>query len=351
MSETVAKDELAARPPFRLDMRALSPFIALAALLLLGALVSDRFLTLDNLTNVATRCAFIAIIAVGATFVIAAGGLDLSVGSMAALVAGVMIFTMNQMGSPSMSPPAFIGVLTGAFGSSPGGVLAAGMLVALLLALVCGLANGLVTTYGRIEPFIVTLGTMGIFRALIIWLAAGGTITVRDANLRELYRPAYFGSVLGMPVPILVFLVVAALGAIILYRTAFGRHVVALGSNEDVARYSGVPINRVRVLTYVIQGLCVGLAVLVYVPRLGSATPTTGLLWELQAITAVVIGGTALKGGSGRIWGTVAGAVILELVANIMVLSNLVSEYLVGAVQGAIIIIAMLVQRSLQRGR
>jgi ribose transport system permease protein len=124
---------------------------------------------------------------------------------------------------------------------------------------------------------------------------------------------------------------------------------VALGSNEDVARYSGVPIDRVRIMAYVIQGLCVGIAVLVYVPRLGSATPTTGLLWELQAITAVVIGGTALKGGTGRIWGTVVGAVILELVANIMVLSSLVSEYLVGAVQGAIIIVAMLVQRSLQR--
>ena len=138
---------------------------------------------------------------------------------------------------------------------------------------------------------------------------------------------------------------VAAIGALILYKTSFGRHVVALGSNEEVARYSGVPIWRVRTLTYVIQGICVGIAVLVYVPRLGSATPTTGLLWELQAITAVVIGGTALRGGIGRIWGTVVGAIILELVANIMVLSNFVSEFLVGAVQGAIIIIAMLVQR------
>jgi ribose transport system permease protein len=146
-----------------------------------------------------------------------------------------------------------------------------------------------------------------------------------------------------------MFLAVAAIGALILYRTSFGRHVIALGSNEDVARYSGVPIWRVRTLTYVIQGICVGIAVLVYVPRLGSATPTTGLLWELQAITAVVIGGTALKGGIGRIWGTVVGAIILELVANIMVLSNFVSEFLVGAVQGAIIIIAMLVQRSLYR--
>ena len=192
---------------------------------------------------------------------------------------------------------------------------------------------------------------MGIFRSLIIWLAAGGTITMRNSELRELYRPVYFGNIWGIPIPILVFLAVAAIGAVILYKTSFGRHVIALGSNEDVARYSGVPIWRVRTLTYIIQGICVGIAVLVYVPRLGSATPTTGLLWELQAITAVVIGGTALRGGIGRIWGTVVGAIILELVANIMVLSNFVSEFLVGAVQGAIIIIAMLVQRSLQRGR
>ena len=333
MTDTAVPARPEQRRRFTLDMRALAPFIALAVLMVVGALVNPDFLNPSNLLNVVTRSAFIAIIAVGATFVIAGGGLDLSVGSMAALTAGVMILTLNNMGSGDM------------------GTLALGMLTAIALSAACGLANGLIVTFGRIEPFIVTLGTMGIFRSLIIWLAAGGTITIRNLELRELYRPVYFGSVLGIPVPIIAFVIVAAIGALILYRTSFGRHVVALGSNEDVARYSGVPIWRVRTLTYIIQGVCVGIAVLVYVPRLGSATPTTGLLWELQAITAVVIGGTALRGGIGRIWGTVVGAVILELVANIMVLSNFVSEFLVGAVQGAIIIIAMLVQRSVHRGR
>jgi ribose transport system permease protein len=332
MIETVLRTSAAGRS-LKVDMRALSPFIALIVLVAAGALVNPDFLTASNLLNVVTRSAFIAIIAVGATFVIAGGGLDLSVGAMAAFVAGVMILTLNNLGS------------------ADAGTLALGMLTALALSAGCGLANGLIVTFGRIEPFIVTLGTMGIFRALVIYLAAGGTITLRNLELREIYRPVYFGDIAGVPVPIIVFVVVAAIGALILYKTPFGRHVVALGSNEDVARYSGVPIGRVRTLTYVIQGLCVGLAVLVYVPRLGSATPTTGLLWELQAITAVVIGGTALRGGFGRVWGTVVGAVILELVANIMVLSNFVSEFLVGAVQGAIIIVAMLVQRSLQRGR
>ena len=332
MSEAIQRLKTA-RLSWRPDMRSASPFIALAALIVLGTLLNPDFLSVSNLTNVVTRSAFIAIIAVGATFVIASGGLDLSVGSMAAFVAGSMILVLNGMGG------------------ADGGTLAVGLAAAIALGAACGLANGLVVTVGRIEPFIVTLGTMGIFRALIIYLAAGGTISLSNLALRELYRPAYFGQIAGIPVPVLAFLGVAAIASVILYKTPFGRHVVAIGSNREVARYSGVPIGRVVTLTYVIQGLCVGLAVLVYVPRLGSATPTTGLLWELQAITAVVIGGTALRGGTGRIWGTVIGAIILEVVGNIMVLSSLVSEYLIGAVQGAIIIVAMLVQRSLQRER
>ncbi|WP_181708549.1 ABC transporter permease [Chthonobacter rhizosphaerae] len=321
-----------ARPGFRIDLRTAAPFIALAVLLVFGALLNPNFVSAANLINVLTRCAFIAIIAVGATFVIAAGGLDLSVGSMAAFIAGSMILVMNSMGSEASV-----------------GVIALSMVIALGIGAACGLANGLVTTVGRIEPFIVTLGTMGIFRALVIWLAEGGSIAMKDQELRAVYRPVYFGTVAGIPIPVLVFLAVAAVAAFILYKTRFGRHVLAVGSNEDVARYSGIPVGRVRTLTYVVQGVCVAIAVLVYVPRLGAATPTTGLLWELQAITAVVIGGTALRGGTGRVWGTLCGALILEVVGNIMVLSDLVSEYLIGAVQGAIIIIAMLVQRSMMR--
>ncbi|MGB3834643.1 MAG: ATP-binding cassette domain-containing protein [Mesorhizobium sp.] len=223
------------------------------------------------------------------------------------------------------------------------------VVLAILLGAACGLANGLITTLGGIEPFIATLGTMGIFRGLTTWLSQGGAITLRSSEIQSLYRPAYFGSVLGVPVPIIVILATAALGAFVLYRTRYGRHVLAVGSNEDVARYSGIPVSRVRTLTYVIQGLCVAVACLLYIPRLGSTSATTGLMWELQAITAVVVGGTALRGGVGRIWGTICGAFILEIVGNIMLLSNFVSEYLLGAIQGAIIIIAMLVQRSLAR--
>ncbi|MBX5091365.1 ABC transporter permease [Rhizobium lentis] len=314
------------------DLRAVAPFAALALLLIVGALVSPNFIGITNLTNVATRCAFIAIIAVGATFVISAGDLDLSVGSMVAFVASLMILLIN---SGAIADPVLMLTAAVAF------AVAAGAL--------CGLANGLITTVGKIEPFIATLGTMGIYRGLTTWLSQGGAITLRSSEIQTLYRPAYFGNILGIPVPIVVILVVTAIAAFILYRTRYGRHVVAVGSNSDVARYSAIAVNRVRTIAFVIQGLCVAIAVLLYVPRLGSTSATTGILWELQAITAVVVGGTALKGGAGRVWGTICGAFILELVGNIMLLSNFISEYLIGAIQGAIIIIAMLVQRSLVR--
>ncbi|MGE6784267.1 ABC transporter permease [Ensifer adhaerens] len=315
-----------------IDLRAVAPFVALALLLLVGALVNPNFISINNLANVATRSAFIAIIAVGATFVISSGDLDLSVGAMVAFIASLMILFMNS------------GVI-----ADPVLMLLAAILFAIVAGTLCGLTNGLITTVGRIEPFIATLGTMGIYRGLTTWLSQGGAITLKEPELQEMYRPAYFGTIAGVPVPIVVILAVTAVAAFILYRTRYGRHVVAVGSNRDVARYSGISVNRVRTVAFVIQGLCVAVAVLLYVPRLGSTSATTGILWELQAITAVVVGGTALKGGAGRVWGTICGAFILELVGNIMLLSNFISEYLIGAIQGAIIIIAMLVQRSLVR--
>ena len=318
------------------DLPTLAPALALVLLMAVGAAVNPRFLGMDNLLNMVTRSSFISVIGIGATFVIAAGGLDLSVGSMAAFIGGGMILLMNALAGPD-------------FGWGAPSALLAGCGAALLTGVLCGAANGLIVTLGRIEAFIVTLGTMGIFRALITYLAEGGSINVGNAGVTDLLRPVYFGTLLGVPVPVVVFLLVGAASWVVLNRTPFGRHVVAIGANEDVARYSGIGLTRVRTITYVIQGLCVGIATILYVPRLSSATPSTGLLWELQAITAVVIGGTPMRGGTGRVWGTIVGSIILVVIGNIMILSDLVSEYLLGAVQGAIIIIAMLVQRSLAR--
>ncbi|WP_429125995.1 ABC transporter permease [Ensifer sp. 4252] len=332
MTNVATETQRAPRTSRDWDMAAIAPFVALALLLILGYFANPNFISVANLLNVITRSAFIAIIALGATYVISSGGLDLSVGSMVAFVASLMILFMNS------------GVI-----ADPVLMLICAAILALVLGAACGLVNGLITTVGRIEPFIATLGTMGIYRGLTTWLSQGGAITLQDRELQQIYRPVYFGSIAGVPVPIIVIFVTAAIAAFVLYRTRYGRHVVAVGSNEDVARYSGISVNRVRTIAYVIQGLCVAVAVLLYVPRLGSTSATTGILWELQAITAVVVGGTALRGGVGRVWGTVCGAFILEIVGNIMLLSNFVSEYLIGAIQGAIIIIAMLVQRSLMR--
>ncbi|MDR7124463.1 ABC transporter permease [Pseudotabrizicola sp. 4114] len=313
--------------PRRIRWADMGPFIALAIVILVGVMLNSSFLSGTNIANVVTRSAFVAIIAVGATFVISSGGLDLSVGSMMAFVTGIMILAMNRL-EPSMGANAIW--------------LGAG--IGLVVGALCGLLNGLIVTVGRIEPFIATLGTMGIFRALITWMSDGGSIPI-DRALREPYRPVYFGNVLGVPLPVILTLIVVLIGAFILYRTKYGRRCMAAGSNAEVARFSGVSVARVRTMAFVIQGICVAIAAICYIPRLGAATPTTGQLWELQVITAVVIGGTALRGGKARVWGTVAGALILEVIANLMVLSNMVSEYLVAAVQGVIIILAMLAHR------
>ena len=313
----------------RLDLRVLGPILALLALVVVGAWLNSNFLSAANVTNVLSRSAFIGIIAVGMTFVITAGGLDLSVGSMAAFIAGLMILAMNSI-LPGMGE-----------GYS---VIVVGVALALAAGLIAGAINGVLVTGAGLDAFIVTLGTMGIYRSLVTWLADGGTLSL-DFAMRELYRPVYYGGVAGISWPIIVFAAVAIAGEIAMRHTAFGRHCAAIGSNAKVARYSTVAVRRVITMTYVLLGLLVGLAVVMYVPRLGSASASTGLLWELEAIASVIIGGTLLKGGFGRVWGTVVGVLILSLIGNILNLTDMVSPYLNGAIQGVIIILAVVLQR------
>ncbi|MGJ8612287.1 MAG: ABC transporter permease [Octadecabacter sp.] len=314
--------------PF-LDLKVLGPILALVVLVIIGASLNGNFLSAGNVSNVLSRSAFIGIIAVGMTFVITAGGLDLSVGSMAAFIAGLMILVMNGL-LPVMGP------------GWP--LVMVGMLVAIVAGTAAGLVNGFLITNMRIEAFIVTLGTMGIYRSLVTWLADGGTLSL-DFGMRSVIRPIYFDGILGISWPIIVFAIVAIVGELVMRRAAFGRHAAAVGSNDQVARYSSVNVNRVRMMTYVMLGILVGVATIMYVPRLGSASPSTGTLWELEAIAAVIIGGTMLKGGFGRVWGTVIGVLILSLIDNILNLTDGVSPYLNGAIQGVIIILAVILQR------
>jgi ribose transport system permease protein len=312
-----------------INFHTLGPVLALVALVGLGAFLNDNFLSAGNVTNVLARSAFIGIIAVGMTFVITAGGIDLSVGSMAAFVAGVMILVMNSL-IPSMG----IGVP----------VILCGMVAAIVAGFAAGWLNGVLITTVRIEAFIVTLGSMGIYRSLVTWMADGGTLSL-DFDLRGIYRPVYYDGILGISWPIIVFALVAIVGEITMRHTPFGRHCAAIGANEQVARYSAVNVARTRIATYVLLGMLVGLATIMYVPRLGSASASTGVLWELEAIAAVIIGGTVLKGGFGRVWGAVIGVLILSLIDNILNLASIVSPYLNGAIQGVIVILAVVLQR------
>jgi ribose transport system permease protein len=310
-------------------LHALGPVAGLILVCVIGTALNSDFATVDNAMNVLTRTAFIGIIAVGMCFVITSGGIDLSVGSMAALIAGCVILLMNALTPKGWSPVACVAV---------------GMAFALVLGAVFGWAHGILITRGRIEPFIVTLGTLGIFRAYLTYFANGGAITLNN-DLADVYSPVYYASLLGVTIPVWIFFIVALAGGVIMNRTAYGRYVQAIGSNEQVARYAAVNVDRVKVLTYMLLGVCVGIATLLYVPRLGSASPTTGLLWELEAIAAVIVGGTALKGGSGSITGTVIGAVLLSVISNILNLTSIISVYLNAAVQGFVIIAVAFMQR------
>ena len=315
---------------FLKHLQGFGPLLGLLLLGVAGAILNPDFATVDNLLNVLTRTAFIGIIAIGMTFVIISGGIDLSVGSVAALIAGAMILLMNGI-APQVESPILVVLM--------------GIGFALLLGASFGLAHGLLITKGRIEPFIVTLGTLGIFRAYLTYLADGGAITL-DNDIADVYGPVYYGDLLGLPIPVWVFLLMAAIGGVVLNRTRYGRYVQAIGSNEQVARYAAIEVDRVKILTYVFLGACVGVATILYVPRLGSASPTTGLLWELEAIASVIVGGTALKGGEGRIAGTVVGAILLSVISNILNLTSIISVYLNAAVQGAVIIFVAFLQRN-----
>ena len=319
----------------KIDLKTAGPFIALVALFIIGIFVNDAFLSAGNVSNILARSSFIGIVAIGATFVITTGGIDLSVGSMAAFISGCMILLMNALMST------FDSLIT---------IIFLAIIASAAIGALAGMINGLLTTKAKIEAFIVTLGTMGIYRSLVTYMADGGTLSL-NFTIGDVYSEVYYGTLLGLPYPVWVFLAVAIIGYVLLNMTVFGRHCFAVGSNESVAHYSAINVDRVKTATYILQCLCVSIATIIYVPRLGSASGQTGILWELEAIAAVIIGGTMLKGGYGRIWGTVVGALILTLIGNILNLTDAVSNYLNGAVQGVIVIVAVYLQRGAWRAK
>lgn len=311
------------------------------------------FLRPQNLMNIISQWSFVGIVAIGMTFVIILGGIDLSVGAIVALSGGAAIYVLNAVaGIEGTSPSVFPAILSA-------------VLMAILGGSLLGWLNGLVIAKGRIAPFVATLGSMAIFRALILARADGSEIrsvvpAFNAIGSRGLDLPLWLGgtaariaedgSVLspGSPLivrfPVIGFLAVALLAHFLLSKTSFGLSVYSIGDNAKAARYAGVRIARVTMLVYTIAGFTCGIAAMFASSRLNSvSSSTTGQLYELDAIAAVVIGGTRLQGGSGRIFGTVVGVLILGVVSNMLNMLD-VSNFYHGLVKGLIIIAAVLVQ-------
>lgn len=313
---------------FRLDLQKHGPLLALVLLFLISSVSSSYFLQVDNLLNILRQVSYTGIIALGMTFVIIAGGIDLSVGSMTAFVGGVVVLLLNWL-----APEA------GAAGE--GRAILVASIAGVGLGALCGTVNGLLVTLGRVAAFIATLGTMAIFRSVTLYIGNAGEFR----STSTLYPELGMGRLLGIPNPVWAFGLLALLFAAILRHTRYGRYACAVGANPNVARYAAIKVEWIRFLSYVLLGASVGVAAVFLSSRLNSVSSTTaGLNFELDAIAAVIIGGTPMSGGTGTIGGTVIGAVTLGIINNMLNMLG-VSPYLQGTVKGLVIIGAVLLQR------
>ncbi len=289
------------------------PLAGLIVVSCLMGLASDNFFSVGNLFNVLRQVSVVGILAVGMTFVILTGGIDLSVGSIIA-VSGVVAVVLAIAGLPAP-----LAVLAG---------IGVGAL--------CGLVNGALTAYLSLAPFIVTLGTMTFLRGLAYTITAGQPIVSSDLN----FKGIGIGYLFGVPIPVIVMAIVFLIAWFLLERTRYGRHVYAVGGNAQAARLAGVRVDRVTLSVYVIGGACAGLAGVIFAARVISAQPTAGTGYELDAIAAVVLGGTSLAGGRGRIVGTLIGSVILGVLSTGLILLN-VPFFTQLLIKGVVIIFAV----------
>jgi ribose transport system permease protein len=301
--------------------RLLGTFAGLIALCVTLWVATPHFLTVSNLLNVLEQTAINAIVAVGMTFVIISGGIDLSVGSVLAL-SGIALGSALQAG---VAVPVAIAL-------------------ALAVGLGCGLVNGGLVTFGRLPPFIATLGMMSVARGAALMLAEGRPISGFDDGFRMLATER----VLQLPAPAIIAAVIYAMAHFVLAHTVFGRATYAIGGNEEAARLSGVHVRYHKTAIYGVAGLMSAAAAVILTARLNSAQPTAGTMYELDAIAATVIGGTSLLGGEGTIMGALIGALIMGVLRNGLNLLN-VSSFFQQVVIGVVIIGAVLVDMSLKR--
>lgn len=305
----------------KLNLSKFQSIIGLVVYSLIVSLINERFLTSGNILNVLRQTSINSIIAAGMSFVIITGGIDLSVGSTLAL-SGAVAASLFAMGIHPI------------FALSAALAVGAGI----------GFINGVAIAKGKLQPFIVTLATMTIFRGATMVFTDGKPISAGFEKNADVLAYIGNGYLFGIPFPIILMIVVFIVGFFILTQTTFGRYVYALGGNEDATKLSGVNTDRVKILVYTISGFLAAVAGIIITARLSSAQPTAGNGYELDAIAAVVLGGTSLSGGVGSILGTVTGALIIGVLNNALNLMNVSSYYQLLA-KGVVILIAVLIDR------
>ena len=303
------------------NARQFGTLLGLVALSFVLWVLTPHFLTVSNLLNVAQQTSINAIVAVGMTFVILSGGIDLSVGSIVAL-AGVVLGMLLQQGQP---------VVVALSGSVATG-------------LACGLVNGTLVSRGGLPPFIVTLGMMSVARGAALVLTEGRPVSGFEPGFRSLAT----GTLATMPSPVVVMVAVYVVANVVLTRTVFGRYVYAIGGNEEATRLSGVAVRRHKTAIYGVSGMTSAIAAAILTARLDSAQPIAGMMYELDAIAATVIGGASLMGGTGTLAGTLVGALIMGVLRNGLNLLG-VSSFLQQIVIGAVIVGAVLMDTLLKR--
>jgi inositol transport system permease protein len=290
--------------------------LILFVLIIVMTILAPTFLTSGNLINIVRQMSVVGIVAIGVTMIIITTGIDLSSGSVIALVSVVVA---------SMSHP----------GSYP---LVVALAVGLGLGLLTGVINGSIISKGKIAPFIVTLGMMTVARGAALLYSSGRPI----GNLSDGFKVIGQGSLLGIPIPILIFLFIGFISYILLNKTKFGKYVYAIGGNEQAAVIAGVNVDKYKIMIYGFAGLLAAVGGIILTSRIASGQPTAGLMYELDAIAAAVIGGTSLSGGVGTIGGTIIGALIIGVMNNGLDLLN-VSSYWQQILKGAIIVVAVLI--------
>jgi len=305
----------------KINLSKFQSIIGLVIFSVIIAMMNDRFLTGSNILNILRQTSINSIIAAGMTFVIITGGIDLSVGSTLALSGAVVAFLLASGMNPILA-----------------------MAVALAVGAGIGVLNGLVIAKGKLQPFIVTLATMTVFRGATLVFTDGKPISSGYEKNAEFFAEMGNGYFLGIPIPIIIMVIVFAIGYYVLTQTTLGRYVYSLGGSEEATKLSGVNTNRIKVMVYGISGLLAALAGIIITARLSSAQPTAGSGYELDAIAAVVLGGTSLAGGVGTILGTVTGALIIGVLNNALNLMNVSSYYQLLA-KGVVILIAVLIDR------